>query len=379
MYSLYVYDKTFQRIGLVEQIKSLQWLSLYADAGEVKLICAASDKNRALLQRGMRLWCTEQTESAVITQDEIDDNGKTATLTVRAPLSIARWKKRVVMGTVLIKNIESAMLKIAEDNRRGLHGQTASVKGISASTDSQTSWGNVLDAEASLAAAHGLGFREVFDPVTGEELFEVYQGTDRTVEGSDAFVGYFGDDVGNISNVRIKDSETDWYNVAVVAGQGEGADRKVEIVSLGIVTGEERRELWVDAKDIACTYQVAQSDAALDDEGNLHYTYEQHSYTDEEYAALLRIRGLEKLLEHIQIFEVTVEAEQNLMQYGVDYFLGDLVPVKLTRYGLRLSARLTGVQTIYEASGRRIILQLSDIQFQTAIKGGTLYDLLPVE
>ena len=37
MYSLYVYDEDLLRQGVVEDIDSLQWLSLYAGAGEVKL------------------------------------------------------------------------------------------------------------------------------------------------------------------------------------------------------------------------------------------------------------------------------------------------------------------------------------------------------
>lgn len=38
MYSLYVYDEDLLRQGVVEDIDSLQWLSLYAGAGEVKLV-----------------------------------------------------------------------------------------------------------------------------------------------------------------------------------------------------------------------------------------------------------------------------------------------------------------------------------------------------
>ena len=77
--------------------------------------------------------------------------------------------------------------------------------------------------------------------------------------------------------------------------------------------------------------------------------------------SLLRVRGLEKLAEKIKKLEVTADAGQDLMYYGEDYFLGDVLPLKLTRYGLRLAARLTGVRTIYEASGRSVVLQLGDI------------------
>jgi hypothetical protein len=125
-------------------------------------------------------------------------------------------------------------------------------------------------------------------------------------------------------------------------------------VALGSWAGDERRELWVDAKDISTSYQVATPTGEVDEDGNPEYSYTKHTYTDAEYEALLRVRGLEKLAE-------TADAGQDLMYYGEDYFLGDVLPLKLTRYGLRLAARLTGVRTIYEASGRNVVLQLGDI------------------
>ena len=196
MYSLYVYDEDFLRQGIVEDVDSLQWLSLYRQAGEVKLVCAATDKNLELLRKGRRLWCTDQPESAVIAQIEISDTGEKATMTVRAPLSTSRWERRVAMWTTLVKNVETAMYKLVNDNRRGLPGASAEPVGLTPTTDSQTSWGSVLESQEELAAAHGLGFRETFDPATGVETFSVYQGTDRSSEGSDAFVGYLGDDMG---------------------------------------------------------------------------------------------------------------------------------------------------------------------------------------
>ena len=49
--TLYVYADG-ARVGLVEDIRSLQWLSEYQDAGEVKLVCSATAKNQALLADG---------------------------------------------------------------------------------------------------------------------------------------------------------------------------------------------------------------------------------------------------------------------------------------------------------------------------------------
>lgn len=62
-------------------------------------------------------------------------------------------------------------------------------------------------------------------------------------------------------------------------------NRKIVTASLGAYTGDDLRELWVDAKDIGTTYQIAAPD------GSGGYTYTEATYTDEEYAAVLRPAG----------------------------------------------------------------------------------------
>ncbi len=350
--TLYVYNPARERVGLVEDVRSLQWLSEYQDAGEIKLVCSATEKNRALLVDGNRLYCTEQPESAIIRQTQIDDDGKDAKLTVRAMLSAARWADRVVMATEQVHNAEAGMLSLTTKHRRGLPGITGAAKGIAVSLDTQISWGSVLDAEITLATASGLGFREVFAPDTGTETFEVYEGVDRT-QGA-GYNGYFGDDIDNISSLKIVRGSDGWKNYAIIGGQGEGVNRKIVTASLGAYTGDEIRELWVDAKDIGTTYQIAAPD------GSGGYTYTEATYTDEEYAAALQARGLEKLAENLQTLEVDASIGQGLMEYGRDYALGDIVPLKLTRYGLRLSARISAVRTIYESTGKKVTAVLSD-------------------
>ncbi|MBS6865077.1 MAG: siphovirus ReqiPepy6 Gp37-like family protein [Oscillospiraceae bacterium] len=359
--TLYVYDKALQRAGIVEDIRSLQWLEEYQDAGEAKLVCSATEKNRALLADGNRLYCTEQAESAIVRQAELTDDGKDAELTVRAVFSAARWADRVVMATEQIEEAEAGMLALAEKHRRGLPGATAAAKGLAVPVDTQATWSGVLEAWQTLAKASGLGFREIFAPETGVETFEVYKGTDRTQ--GDAYRGYFGDDIDNLTDIRIVQGSDGWKNCAIVGGEGEGAQRKIVTVSLGTYTGDDLRELWVDAKDIGRKYQIAAPD------GSGGYTYTDATYTEEEYAAVLAARGLEKLAECLQTLEVDATIGQGLMQYGRDYALGDIIPLKLTRYGLRLSARVSSVRTIYESTGRRVTAVLSDFELTKEVSG----------
>lgn len=261
MYSLYVYDPALIRVGIVESITSLQWLDYYQDAGEVKLVCAATAQNLALLHDGYRLYNTEETTAAVIVNTLLEDDGTAPKLTVRALLSVALLDRRVVMGTVQVSNVETAMRFMIQQNSRGLAIAPGESAGLTAQLNTQISWGSVLEAEKTLAKASGLGFRVLFDPASAAETFEVYTGTDRTA--GNGYNGYFGDDIGNLSSVKLETGSEDYCNIAVVAGAGEGNARKV--LFTGSAGEEERRELYVDARDIEQVYQTASDTGEIDE------------------------------------------------------------------------------------------------------------------
>ena len=354
MSDIYVYDEDFVTLGIVEDVISLQWLSEYAGEGEIKLIAYATDKNLDLLKKGYRLYTPEHVEAAYIYEIEINDNGRLPDITVRAKSSVARWKDRVVMATENITNVEAAMLGLTAKHRRGLSGITAVAKGYTESLDMQITWNSVLEAEEELAGLSGLGFREAFDPDTGEEKFEVYKGTDRT--SGEGYVGYFSEGV-NVESSKITDSSAEYKNVAVVGGQGEGMDRKVIIVSDSAYEAEERRELWVDAKDLSQTYQIATATGETDSDGNPRYDYTEGTYSDAEYTEMLRARGFEKLSEVPPELSIEINVNQDLMQYGRDYHLGDVMPYK-SKYGYDAKMRVTAVKITEESTGRTLTVQL---------------------
>ena len=80
--------------------------------------------------------------------------------------------------------------------------------------------------------------------------------------------------------------------------------------------GKDRRELVVDAKDLQM------------DDGE----------TMENYLKRLESRGIEKLLEHQNVFSCSFIP--NGKDFGVRYDLGDVLTVHLGEYGLKLKARV---------------------------------------
>lgn len=364
MSNFYIYNAARERIGVLQHDDAVQWLENYQTPGEVKIDAQATQDNFTMLVDGNRIMSTDTNTVARICHVDLVQTEAEELITVRADITSELLSDRVLMATEHATNVEAAMYAIYSKNRRALPIEVGSAEGFAEQTDMEITWGSVLDAEIKLAEVSGLGFTVLFDPETGTETFKVYKGVDRSDETNPGYVGYFGTDVGNIQDVSVTSGTTDYKNVAVVAGAGEGVEREVRIVSLGNVSGENRRELYVDARDLQREYQVATPTGELDEKGNPLYTYETRLYTDTEYNAMLDARGLEKLAECLRTFSITCTIVQNNIQYGVDYFLGDRMPVKLPEYGIYASARISSVTMVYERDGNKIIALLSEFELE---------------
>lgn len=364
MSEFYIYNASSERIGLLQHVDSVQWLESYQRQGEAKIDARVTEQNLLLLAEGNRVYNPDSDTVARISHIDIVETEAEAKITARADLTAELLSDRVVMGTETVTNIEAGMYGIYSRNRRGLPAGIAAAAGYAQRTDTEFTWGTVLDAELKLAELSGLGFKVVFDPATGDETFKVYQGMDRSGESSPGYCGYFGTDVGNIQNVAVTSGTTSYKNVAIVAGTGEESTRPVRTVSLGTVSGENRRELFVEARDLQREYQVATPTGGYDEKGNPLYEYETRTYTDAEYNAMLDARGLQKLAEQLKDFSITCDIEQTNIAYGADYFLGDRVPVKLPEYGVYASARIDSVTMVYEKEGQKIIALLSEFELE---------------
>ena len=146
----------------------------------------------------------------------------------------------------------------------------------------------------------------------------------------------------NIRDAVYNQDESNYKNVAYVAGAGEGSSRTIVEVDIRTDPNEERRETWVDARDLQKTYTSGGT---------------QVTYTDAQYRELLRHRGLDKLTQFAQIETVNsnVDPSANLV-YGVDYDLGDLCTYRYTDVNIEMSKRITEITETIEGSRRSLAL-----------------------
>lgn len=208
---------------------------------------------------------------------------------------------------------------------------------------------DTFDVLVGLAEIADLGLRMEFDVPNKRHVFRVYQGADRTHEiGSELAIMPFVEEYGNLNGVVITDDMLEFKNVAYVAGEDSGAYRRTVLMGATALSGLERRELYVDARDIQSEY--------TDDDGNTAWL------SDDDYYSMLHTRGLEKLEEnaHGKFFEGEVDPSN----YGTDYVLGDVVTCISKKYGIRLDTRITQVQEVMENNIKSIHLVFGTQQFK---------------
>ena len=160
------------------------------------------------------------------------------------------------------------------------------------------------------------------EQITAELIY--YAGADRSYDQFTNPYVIFSPKFENVINTNYLESKKTLKTVTLVAGEGEGADRRTTTVACasGAGTGLNRRELYTDARDVSST---------VDNE----------TLTDAEYNAQLSQRGLENLAENIatKSFEGKVETTR-MYRYGEDFFLGDMIQI-VNEYGIEGKARVT--------------------------------------
>ena len=117
----------------------------------------------------------------------------------------------------------------------------------------------VDEAVTALCEASGLGVSISLIPENQQLLFEVLEGVDRSANQSNRPPMIFNVDYDNVTNREFISDISEYKNTAIVAGQGEGAERRIRYVG-NENSGLERYELFVDARDI-------EDDTALPDRG----------------------------------------------------------------------------------------------------------------
>lgn len=339
MPSTFILDKdTFQPLALIEDYQQITWKRRMWGAGNFEMQINQNKFSASQLEKGQLIGISltptaEQFDNVYLVEQIEYNAGPTIVdevLNVSGRDMSAYIEDRIAvpppMEAYLSVNdaaTESAMKFYVNVSLASGAATERQVPNLFVVTDQAR--GNILDYDArfqkisdileELGRFDDIGWQIFFDPDTNTFQFDVIIGANRTI-GAD-FPVIFDFQFQNVKTQKLLRTDFDRKTLAYVAGQGEGAARSVILTWIPSFAPEpegfDRRELFVDARDLNNNVQLA-------------------------------LRGTAKLAE--TIFDEAVEIEINgtsPQQYRVDWDLGDVVTVRNEKWNFTKNMRIIEV------------------------------------
>lgn len=333
-------DKNYAILGEIDDFYSLVWTRKYFDVGEFQLHA----KPNAALQQARYLYRDDTLETGRINRF---DSAQTETgeryfilsgkflegfLSDRIITPVYTSPSSRQVGMIIGDLITRNMISPVDVARRISNVRMGSIAATTAVPSLQVTYDNLKEYIYELCLQYGCSVRAVYDFMTNEIEFQVWNGLDRTQDQSINSWAVFSDTYDNINQIEYYKDESDYRNFAYVAGEDSGTSRViVEINNVG--SGEDRKELYVDARDLQ----------SKDEDDN--------TIPAATYRNILEQRGSEKLSTWLTLENVncSISVYNKSLVYRQDYDLGDICTVQYNELGITVEKRITECTETWES------------------------------
>lgn len=343
-----IYNNNWIAIDTIDTAESIIWTSRYWEAGDFEIYTEITQKNIDVFREGYFLSIPGSRSIMTILTVQIKSNSEFGNkLLIKGESLESILRKRIIWSqTILSGNFQTEVFRLLDENiinsadpNRNIDNfiyRPSTNEAITSLTiDVQFTGDNLYEAIMKLCKSKSIGFEIIRD--NDLYVFSLYSGQNRSYDQLQNPFVVFSQEFDNIISSDYYQSIVNHRTVALVAGEGEGSERITEQVVFpgDEVSGFERKELYVDARDISSTI----------DGGTL---------TLEEYKQLLALRGLMDLYEHRKEYLFEGKADTSSVYiFGEDFFLGDVVQIK-NEYGQSGKTRVTEVIISESISGINI-------------------------
>lgn len=334
---------TFESVGQINQFTSLIWPDRFNGYATFELRAPVNDENTAYLKRGNIVWCGGDNAARIEIVDAANGENGMKTYHVKGrtleQLLTTRilWDMYAATGissTIMYDIVNKNCVNPTDVKRKIPFLELANDDAVGRVITYQKTGGSVYDSIESIASSEDIGFDILFRPREKKLIFKVTCGKDRTVNQNLLEPVEFSTDLEGILSSEYHANEQDVKNVALIAGEDSSTARKKNTAGDITLSGLERKELYVDARDL-------QSVVYLNDGTSVNVS-------EAEYSEMLKQRGEEKLSENrlSETFESKVRAIGQY-EYGCDYQKGDKVTIFDSVLDVLVSARITEVEEAF--------------------------------
>lgn len=353
-------------IGIIDTANSVIWRSVYYGVGDFEIYAQANEHNLTLLKKGYFVTRPNNDEVGIIEEIQVTYNYQDGYMIT----AIGRFAKilldrRIIYKlsgntntpTILSGKVEVAVRRTVLDNaidctydsRRNIPILgLASLNNLAPvivdengnATRKQVSYKNLMTYTDSVLQEYGMSAKVIYNDSNKKLLYSVFMGTDHSTDNQDGNEEIiFSIDYDNLNSSTYDLNDVNYRNAALIGGEGEGLDRFYSLLR-GNYSGLQLREIFVDASSVNRTYK---------EDGS----YEEQTYTDAEYTAMLNQQGNVELQKHLvnETFTGEINATFGRWQYGRDYSLGDIVTVQDNKLGKYINSRITEVTEVQDENG----------------------------
>lgn len=300
--NLNLYDRNLKRIAVIEsRYVSCMWSEGYNSTQPFTMELQASDEYKQKVQPDCYVGRDDRKTMMVIKTVKVKDgrivaSGKQA----QRCLDDVAFEGSIPAGRLLGDSIKGAY-----DSSHGYENFEVAPSDLPVTYDHQISNKSILLLLETMCQDTDTGFRVV--RANGKLRTELYR-PELNIKLK------LAQKYGNMRVDEVTLSTENEKNYAIVLGEGEGDARFRVYVDLS--SGEQKRSMFVDARDV------------LREEGE----------TDASYSARLYARGVEQLLTKQGTWECALTPLG--AEFGSRYDLGDIVTVLLPDYGMKIQSRI---------------------------------------
>lgn len=300
--NLNLYDKDLNRIAIIgSRFNSCLWNEGYNSAEPFTVELSSTDEYKKKLKKDFYIGRDDRPTLMVIKNIEFMKKS----IVVTGFQATRILDDVAFVGTISEGSNLDESIKNAYNESNGYYNLIFADSSTGASYGEQISNKSFLELCETTCQSEDCGFRVI---KSGKKLLcELYKPAQKeNLIFSEKFGNLFIDSVSILSENE--------KNYAIVLGQDKSEQRiRVDVDLTG---GADRKELIVDARDIQ----------------------QQEGESLSSYKARLKARGVEKLIEKSEAFNVKVVPSS--ADFGKKYDLGDILTVRLPDYGLTLTARV---------------------------------------
>lgn len=320
-----IYNQNFEALAEIDEYISFIWTERYYQSGDFELVVPITKKTVDLCRYGNYVHRLDRDDYGIIEKikyntsidgvEQLVVSGRfLASILGRRIIAVQTEFNNKTVGQIVQKLVDDAIISPTDSARKINDFSYSDISGNTTKISVQYTGKNLLTTMEDLCLSNYLGFKIIYD--NGFKM-TTYSGTDRSYNQTENPYVVFSTDFDNLASSEYFEDFTELKTNVLIAGEGQGTERKSAWVTKDNPTGLQRYEYFKDARN------VSSNNGAI---------------SDSVYMQQLKDEGLEYISTMSKAF--TGEVFFNNYTFRKDVNVGDLVTIKNPNWNIFINTRL---------------------------------------